>query len=109
MTIGEIAGRARNDEDGILNRSRVGARHDGKGLIFGFLAAEGGDVGGVVDAEVGGGFDGGGVGLTEFEVVFFEGVAEAAPDGDVVFVVFASFPEVLTEAGVGFEAGVVEN
>lgn len=88
-------------------RMRSGyARNDGKELFFGFLAAEGGDVGGVVDAEVGGGFDGGGVGLAEFEVVFFEGVAEAAPDGDVVFVVFASFPEFLAEVGVGFEAGV---
>lgn len=84
-------------------------RHDGKELFFGFLAAEGGDVGGVVDAEVGGWFDGGGVGLTEFEVVFFEGVAEAAPDGDVGFVVLVGFPEFLTEAGVGFEAGIVEN
>ena len=107
--------------DGIGMRSRVGARddggeempdqvrHDGKELFFGFLAAEGGDVGGVVDAEVGGWFDGGGVGLAEFEVVFFEGVAEAAPYWDVVFVVFASVPEFLAEAGVGFEAGIVEN
>ena len=78
----------------------------GKELFLWFLAAEGGDIGGVVDAEVGGGFDGGGVGLTEFEVVFFEGVAEAAPDGNIVFVVFASFPEFLAEVGVGFEAGV---
>lgn len=70
---------------------------------------EGGDVGGVVDAEVGGGFDGGWIGLAEFEVVFFEGVAEAAPDGNVVFVVFVGFPEFLTEAGVGFEARIVEN
>ena len=77
MTIGEIAGQARND---------------GKGLFWGFLgAAEGGDVGGVVDAEVGGGFDGGGVGLAEFEVEFFVGVAEAAPDGDVVAVVHEGF------------------
>ena len=78
-----------------------------KKLIFGFLAAEGGDVGGVVDAEVGGGFDGGEVGLAEFEVVFFEGVAEVAPDGDIVFVVLEGFPEFLAEVGVGFEAVVV--
>ena len=44
--------------------------------------------------------------LAEFEVVFFEGVAEAAPDGDVVFVVFVGVPEFLAEVGVGFEAGV---
>ena len=42
-------------------------------------------------------------------MVFFEGVAEAAPDWDVVFVVFASVPEFLTVAGVGFEARIVEN
>mgnify|MGYP003301652570 CR=1 FL=1 len=47
--------------------------------------------------------------LAEFEVEFFEGVAEAAPDGDIVFVVFLCFPEFLTEAGVGFKVGIVEN
>lgn len=52
-------------------------------------------------------FCGGGVGLAEFEVEFFEGVAEAAPDGDVVFVVLEGFPEFMAEVGVGFEAGVV--
>ena len=93
--------------DGKGMSSRVGARDDGKELFFLFLAAEGGDIGGVVDAEVGGGFDSGGVGLAEFEVVFFEGVAEAAPDGNVVFVVLDCFPEFLTETGVGFEARVV--
>ena len=86
---GEIAGQARND---------------GKGLFFGFLAAEGGEA---EEFVVGGWFDGGGVGLAEFEVEFFVGVAEAAPDGDVVFVVLDCFPEFLTEPGVGFEAVVV--
>ena len=69
-------------------RLRVGARNDGKGLFFGFLAAEGGEA---EEFVVGGWFDGGGVGLAEFEVEFFVGVAEAAPDGDVVAVVHEGF------------------
>ena len=58
---------------------------------LGIKRGEGGDIGGVVDTEVGGGFDGGEVGLAVFEVEFFEGVAEAAPDGYVVAVVHKGF------------------